>query len=58
MCLRTLTLSKHFILQLKFNGTYVRVGIPSASDMDFNHSYIPLIVSHLYSISSARSCLI
>lgn len=53
MCLRTLTLSKHFILQLKFNGTYVRVGIPSASDMDFNHSYIPLIVS-----TDHRACFI
>lgn len=32
-----------FLGMLKFNGTYVRVGIPSASDMDFNYSYIPLI---------------
>ena len=28
---------------LKFNGTYCRVGIPQASDMDFKFSYIPLI---------------
>lgn len=34
-----------FLGMLKFNGTYVRVGIPSASDMDFNYAFIPLIVS-------------
>lgn len=34
-----------FLTMLKFNGTYVRVGIPLASDMDFKFSYIPLIVS-------------
>lgn len=28
---------------LKFNGTYCRVGIPLASDMDFTYAYIPLI---------------
>jgi len=32
-----------FLGMLKFNGTYVRVGIPLASDMDFKFSYIPLI---------------
>jgi alcohol dehydrogenase (NADP+) len=32
-----------FMTMLKFNGTYCRVGIPSASDMDFTYSYIPLI---------------
>ena len=30
---------------LKFNGSYVRVGIPSAEDMDFKFAYVPLIVS-------------
>lgn len=28
---------------LKFNGTYCRVGIPVASNMDFKYAYIPLI---------------
>ena len=28
---------------LKFNGTYCRVGIPPASDMNFQFAYIPLI---------------
>mmetsp|Transcript_7699 Transcript_7699/g.10503 ORF Transcript_7699/g.10503 Transcript_7699/m.10503 type:complete len:368 (-) Transcript_7699:344-1447(-) len=28
---------------LKFNGTYCKVGIPSASDMTFKYDYIPLI---------------
>lgn len=32
-----------FVGMLKFDGTYVRVGIPSASDQDFKFSYIPLI---------------
>lgn len=32
-----------FLGMLKFNGTYVRVGIPSASNMEFTYSYIPLI---------------
>lgn len=28
---------------LKFDGTYCRVGIPKANDMDFKFAYIPLI---------------
>ena len=32
-----------FMSMLKFNGTYCRVGIPPADDMEFKHSYIPLI---------------
>lgn len=32
-----------FMTMLKFNGTYCRVGIPLATDMDFKYSYIPLI---------------
>jgi D-arabinose 1-dehydrogenase-like Zn-dependent alcohol dehydrogenase len=32
-----------FMSMLKVNGTYCRVGIPSASDMNFAYSYIPLI---------------
>ena len=32
-----------FMGMLKFNGTYCRVGIPAANDMDFKYSYIPLI---------------
>ena len=32
-----------FMGMLKFNGTYCRVGIPEANDMDFKFAYIPLI---------------
>mmetsp|Transcript_23979 Transcript_23979/g.58605 ORF Transcript_23979/g.58605 Transcript_23979/m.58605 type:complete len:139 (-) Transcript_23979:96-512(-) len=32
-----------FVGMLKFNGTYCRVGIPPANDMDFKFAYIPLI---------------
>lgn len=32
-----------FMGMLKFNGVYVRVGIPLGSDMNFNYDYIPLI---------------
>mmetsp|Transcript_25453 Transcript_25453/g.39102 ORF Transcript_25453/g.39102 Transcript_25453/m.39102 type:complete len:388 (-) Transcript_25453:78-1241(-) len=32
-----------FMGMLKFGGTYCRVGIPPANDMDFTFSYIPLI---------------
>ena len=32
-----------FMAMLKFNGTYCRVGIPSATDMAFTYAYIPLI---------------
>jgi len=32
-----------FMGLLKFNGTYVRVGIPSAEDMDFKFAYVPLV---------------
>eukprot|EP00542_Grammatophora_oceanica_P006142 CAMPEP_0194063832 /NCGR_PEP_ID=MMETSP0009_2-20130614/81355_1 /TAXON_ID=210454 /ORGANISM="Grammatophora oceanica, Strain CCMP 410" /LENGTH=366 /DNA_ID=CAMNT_0038716099 /DNA_START=260 /DNA_END=1357 /DNA_ORIENTATION=- len=32
-----------YMSMLKFNGTYCRVGIPTAKDMDFTYQYIPLI---------------
>ena len=32
-----------FMGMLKFDGTYCRVGIPEANDMDFKFAYIPLI---------------
>ena len=31
---------------LKINGTYCRVGVPQASNMNFEYAYIPLVFSH------------